>query len=82
MGWRGSDALLGLVWRYPYLHSRGGFLKVRSRESSTSIDNPLTSMKGVSQIYLVLLVLLIVTFLVVLVGDLYECVYYGSLMLE
>ena len=70
--------LLGLVWRYPYLHSRGGFSKVRDGESSTSIGNPLTSVKGVSQIYLVLL---IVT-LLVLVGDLYEWVYCGSLMLE
>ena len=35
--WRGSDALLGLVWRYPYLHFRGGFLKVYGGKSSTSI---------------------------------------------
>ena len=61
--------MLGLVWRYPYLHSRGGFFKVRGGESSTSIGNPLTSVKGVSQIYLVLIVLLIVNVLVVLVGE-------------
>ena len=74
--------MLGLFWRYLYLHSRGGFLKVRGGKSSTSIGNLLTSVKGVSQIYLVLLVPLIVTLLVVLVGDVYEWIYCGSLMLE
>ena len=34
---RGSDELLGLVWRYLYLHSKGGFFKVHDGESSTSI---------------------------------------------
>ena len=58
-----SEGFRRVAWaslEVSYLHSRGGFPKVCGGESSTSIGNPLTFMKGVSQSILVYLVLLIV----------------------